>query len=441
MNNKTDKREAESNMCKQKSPFTIIPGDRSVSPLAAGGDFLKAEVTNTRLMGALGIHVIRLPLGEGFTEGTVPSEKPFPMQSYFHQLFYLDMEEYGFDDYRSYLVKPDDGETKADLEADLSELFGGLGGEWVEINEDEVIYLLKAAVKINRLYDEELPEGWEEYAPLLDSPSKLNPSEEYALWRKMCCKIATGEELVNYYIMRLTAKDYEACKILRWQGGNYHDLSLASPGTLYKNDIEEPTENAEGIKTSVSYISTSLIEDTAGYRIIRSETTVMGPLVTDFRIVSDMQIGEWEATNIMRKQEFDSLYKLKSSKDALMLLDYLNLAFPNSTKNSYRDGLLLMLFRENNHHVRNRNYRLDQDTIASIFVSESGDLIISGHQADEIEKLEKTIGGILQFAEIPFDAVGKYAFQDAALGHFLGYGTEIFSDFLEFIQFFAQEVR
>ena len=48
------------------SKFTVIEGNLIIDPLEAGGSFVSAEVTNTRLMGVIGVHILRDRGGDSF---------------------------------------------------------------------------------------------------------------------------------------------------------------------------------------------------------------------------------------------------------------------------------------------------------------------------------------------------------------------------------------
>ena len=75
--------------------------------------FVSAEITDTRLMGVVGLHIH----WEVKEAGDWNS---------FHQFFYFDAEEYGLDSYRSYR-----GEDEDEVENIIDSMFGGLGERWL----------------------------------------------------------------------------------------------------------------------------------------------------------------------------------------------------------------------------------------------------------------------------------------------------------------------
>ena len=104
-------------------------------------EFVSAYVTNTRLMGVIGMHIhFKLPDNE--------------MLDDFHQFFYFDAEEYGFETYRS--VVGNDQDKIKEIEGSL---IGGLGGEKVSLNFEEAKAILHEYVLFNVTRNLPLPEG------------------------------------------------------------------------------------------------------------------------------------------------------------------------------------------------------------------------------------------------------------------------------------------
>ena len=142
-----------------KPNFTIIEGGLSAPGASQQRRFMGAYVTNTRLMGVIGLYIHwRLEDQCGAPD--------------FHQFFYLDAEEYGFETYRSVL-----GNNVEEISSIEQTLIGGLGGRKEELTEREARYLLCEYVRFNQRRKLPLPDGLDEYGFLIESPTVLNPNE------------------------------------------------------------------------------------------------------------------------------------------------------------------------------------------------------------------------------------------------------------------------
>ena len=395
----------------------IIHGDVLLDPKEAGGEFVLAEATNTRLMGVVGIR-IRRRTDSGFRD----------------QLFYLDTEEYGLDDYESF--KEDS--TTEDVEMAIKRLFGGLGGHRVPISEKSAIYLICQASTLNIKNDIPLPDGIDEYAPILNSPVKLDPDEYSSLMGTICESPANDMGLVNYYIMRAVGLDSEAVSYLESPEGNFQRIELTEPGTLHRNDIEPVQPLGESSKSIKEYFSTSLIEDEKGYRLLRSKLETLGPKVISFSIISDMEVTGWEATNILRKDEFISYFRVGPHMIPL-IREWIERYHRDATVNDHPGGILYMLFHPNNNHVNRRIYRLDNDVEVNIYTKHNGEMLIAGASAHLVERAEADIVTSLRLSASDMTDKSRYIFTEPVLGLFLLGDDEIYDSFLDFLQIFTSK--
>ena len=104
--------------------LTLIKGTRD-EHLADIYRFVDAEVTDTRLMGVLGLHIHWL-VSEGFE------------QRHVHQFYYYDVVEIGLD-----FVASVNGNDGAKVSKELKADFGGLGAHMVPLSEAEARYLAR----------------------------------------------------------------------------------------------------------------------------------------------------------------------------------------------------------------------------------------------------------------------------------------------------------
>ena len=408
---------------KNSDYLQVIKGDLTLSPGMAGGEFLMAKATDTRLMGVVGVHIKRNQDGIEY-----------------HQLFYLDFEEYGFDDYKSHLIKTEG--DKLELIRDTNELFGGLGGKWHEITEKEAVYLIKSAAVLNQKYNEDYPDGDVEYLPILNAAIDMTETEQNAVLKKICLPSLSDYELVNYFIMRNVAMDMTGVDYLKANDMTFELIPMTVPGTLCKNDIVPKDEDFNPLASTREYVSTSLIDEDDRFRLILSEIAVTGPKVTGFRVISDMKISVWEASLIIRQQEYSTLYQIKRSSDSgsiTLIRNALRMIFLTSTESLHRDGKLYMVFRDNNKHVDSPNYRLDHDTVAAIYSGGDGEIVVAGYDLNNLRKVEIILEEIANKTGIPLVAIGRYVFPEATLGGFLADEYGQFANYLDFIQYFRDK--
>ena len=123
-----------------KPKLTVIEGGLSTSKINIGREFAGAYITNTRLMGVMGMYV-HWKLTE------------YPSCPDFHQFFYFDAEEYGFDSYRSVM-----GNKVEEIARIEQTMINGLGGRKIEISEREVRAILWHYMMFNRDRNLPLPE-------------------------------------------------------------------------------------------------------------------------------------------------------------------------------------------------------------------------------------------------------------------------------------------
>ena len=118
--------------------------------------FISAYVTDTRLMGVLGMYIHWRAADRGQTAD-------------FHQFFYFDAEETGFETYLG--LWSDDPQEVAEKER---ENCGGLGGKKINLTLTEARHILRHYLEFNRAHDLPMPPGKEEYLDLLKDLVPLN---------------------------------------------------------------------------------------------------------------------------------------------------------------------------------------------------------------------------------------------------------------------------
>jgi hypothetical protein len=147
--------------------FKVIRGGAVASIRNNTRTFKSAFVTDTRLMGVVGLYI-----------SWELSNKNY--KSDFHQFFYFDAEEYGFETYKGLI-----GDDEVALNVIEQTLIGGLGGSKVNVTEKEATYLVQKYTAMNKDLSIPMPEPLNEYSFLLGEPVLLSDKEQNVLMDKI----------------------------------------------------------------------------------------------------------------------------------------------------------------------------------------------------------------------------------------------------------------
>ena len=388
-----------------KDNFKVIRGGLLDSANTSRKTFVSAYVTNTRLMGVLGMYIhFELPDNKALFD--------------LHQFFYFDAEEYGFETYDS-VLGPDNGRV-SEIE---SSLIGGLGGEKVDLTLREAQFILQEYVRLNRKENIPMPEGIEEYDFLLKDDIRMTEPELYILMCKQCVEIDTPYELINYFLMRCFGKDFSAAAYLTTQDLELELFPDFKAGTFCKNTIDKGEEPN-------SYINESLVEFNDNYYVVVTHVTLAQMNISHYERISAFRVSSAEAAMMLSRSEFVSVYKMLSdTRDFVTTSTKLTLG---AMITKHDTGILYMIFHPNNKHVAKKEYRLNEDVLGMYFVSDSGQLISAAYSLDEIRQLEIDLGTSSFGRKLIPSA--KYEFQEPVLYEFIQSGFEDFELFVDAIK-------
>ena len=392
-------------MASDNVKFTVLEGGLSKTLSSENLTFRSAWITDTRLMGVVCMLI----------HWHLDDDSPYRD---FHQFFYFDVEEMGFD--RFEWVFGSDKEELAKVEASM---IGGLGGTKVMASQKEAVYLLKKYVRFNEEHSLELPDGEDKYNFMLTMDGDLTASEIAMLFDKSCIEPASKSELANYFIMRCFARDFECAAYL---SDNKIGLDLFpdyEPCTLYKNDLKfKHLDN--------TCLCESLIGNNEEYHIVRTELDFHNMRVSGYRKVSDMKISDTEAYMILSHSEFVTIY------DYSGLPEQFNRDTSKLTKNSMildeHGGKTFMIFYPDNGHVASKSYRLYNDLLGIYHLTGSNQLIVSASSLNSIRKLEvdltfSTVYTLLELKD-------SYEFNEPVLMQYLESDFSNFEDFISAIK-------
>ncbi|PAB59402.1 hypothetical protein [Anaeromicrobium sediminis] len=316
--------------------------------------FVKAMATNTRLMGVVGVYI---------------QWKDYE-QNNFHQLFHLDYEEFGIDNYKE--VIEDDI-----LKTEILKMMGGLGGELVEITLKEAKFLIKKAIEKNPFESEEWIEQIDNFH-MIDRDNELNEEEEILLLNKICIGLSNSNELINYYIMRSVGLDKDGIKYLSSNENEIHFVK--TPSILLKNTVEKIEED--------KYIVESIIDLNQKYKLVVSEMKLKNNKICNVEIKSEMRISPQEAAFSLRKREYIMLYLIKDKSKFLELIEKNK---PHSMINDYEGGTLITEFNSNNNHVKKDIYYLSGDIWGIYYITDSNQLVVGAYDEKKAAKINEEL--------------------------------------------------
>ena len=344
-----------------KSRFKVIKGNK-IQGIEKKYSFIEAHVTNTRLMGVLGLRVTwELDTSEIYT-----------------QFFHLDAEEYGFDDYTSIT-----NGSNEEIQTITSKTMGGLGGELVSITEKEARYLVKTFTAKNKQWRQSMPEPEWEYYFIIKEDVTLSKKEINDLWGKISENIQFPNQLINYFIMRAIGMDTDAVEYLT----DNKDLDykpVNKPATLLKNTIEVMEHDGE-----VSYITESVVDMGEHYKMVVSETYITennGLKIRSAEIKSVMNITSTEAAFSLGKKEYLLIFDIDDIWELLRLMD---LEKPHCMKHAYEAGYLFTEFNSTNDHVNQAIYYLNEDIYGVYYVTASEQLVVAAYSKDRVEEIKE----------------------------------------------------
>lgn len=388
--------------------FTLIKGGLDKVLESGSRKFISAYVTDTRLMGVVGMYV--------HWELDTKSEP-----TDFHQFFYFDIEEFGFETYKSVI-----GSDSAEIIFIERTLLSGLGGQNIPITEKEVYILVQEYAALNKQLSKPLPDGLSEYEFLLDAKISADADERAALFSKQCTPILSAYHAINYFLMRCFAKDFTAARALSTGDFELELFGEIPASTLCKNTIDDFKD-----ESGLSYICQSLLESNDNYVLLLSEVTVDENLkITSYQRRSTMRVSDSEAAMMLATPEFVTVYEMTDEPENadLILADLAR----NSLATVHENGKLFLAFNKNNDHVQKRIFRLNEDVYGLFYMTDFGQLIIASYSVAGIHGLEKSLRkSPLAGSLIP---TAKYEFKEPLLYEFIQSDFEDFDDFLDFIR-------
>ena len=359
-------------------------------------EFNFAKVTNSRLMGTMGLIISWNDKSDRIV-----------------QYFLLDAEGLGLADYVS-LKNP----TKDEAYREEERLMGGLGSDRIRIYKDEALFLVKYFGNKNYYYEKDLPGEVNEYIDIIEKyETDLTIKDIYP---KICKTIDDEIEFINYMTMRFIAWDRESLRYFseNEEISNMHITNIN--GTLLKNTVTS--------KGKDRYISEALYEDNDGYYTSRIAFSIYkkdGQFKIGSIMVTDKEpIFDFEVFDEISKPEFVSIYNINNVG---AFLDIFHKDNPFVLRSDMEDSVFFTRFNFNNNHVKNEVYVINNDIKAIYY--QIGDELFVGTYSDNDRKY---INKILQCNYKEYlDIKEELYFEENVLYDFVESGSDDFDDFLD----------
>lgn len=363
--------------------------------------FLTSCITNTRLMGAMGMHVHWEILGSQETEDL-------------HQFFYFDTEEYGLESYRA--VWSDDF---TEIDAIIHSMMDCLGGTEIMLTQRETAALLCEFAQFNQSHGLAMPTPYSEYQSMIRDAVPQTQEDRNRLMDKICEPVESIYQLIHYFMMRCFGRDFQAA---RWLTRGEIDIDLypeLPPLTLCRNTIDEGP--GEGV-----FLCESLIESNGHYQIMVSEITVEHLRITACRRRSGFPVSPQEAALQLARPEFVTVYELLDS-DKGIENDHLEMEF-HAMISTYENGRLFLSYYDHNRHVNKRIYRLGEDLSGIYYLTDSGQFLAASYTLPGIRHMERQLSASSMGSYLL--PVAKYEFKEPILYDFIESDYTDFEAFL-----------
>lgn len=362
-------------------------------------EFSFAKVTNSRLMGSIGLVI-----------SWVDKEDTF------YQYFLLDAEGLGIADYVS-LKNPI--RNKAYMEEER--LMGGLGSEKIRLTKEEALFLVKYFGNKNFYYEKDLPGNVDEYMEIIKNYE--TDLDIYDLYPKICKNIDEEVEFINYMTMRFIAWDREGLRYFseNEEISNMHITNVN--GTLLKNKVVD--------RGNGKYISEAIYEDNDGYYTCKIAFTIdkseKGFKIKSMLVTGKEYMYDYEVFDEISKHEFISIYSIldKNKIDDFTKTFYEDNPF--MLRSEMERGIFFTRFKFNNDHVKENTYVINNDIKAIYYQMGENFFVGTYGERDEVyvnKLLQSNYSDYINLEE-------KLYFEENALYDFVESESDDFDDFLD----------
>ena len=390
-----------------RNKLRVLPGGKS-EHLFADYRFISGEITDTRLMGVLGMHL--------------HWELPYPAaEPHLHQYYYYDIEELGLETYRTYA-----GDDPLAVELACKNLFGGLGARMKPLNERESRYLATEFISETKRKKQALPEEAVDLEFITRMPVFLSGEEQEELVAKILTEIRSDYQLIHYFLMRIFGMDLKGAAYLcapTFLSAGGPQTFLTEHSTFLRNTIEEYLDE----NGRLSYLCESLVETGNKHWLVISELEICEGRITTARRKSAFEISLYEASMMLSRWEYVTVYEILKDPDDFDI-EFTTYSL-GTMRTEHTNGEMFMEFKKDNNHVDQRVFNLSDDINCLYYLTDFGQLILAAYSLEAIGLMEDRLhGSSLSSAVFP---TARYQFQEPVLYEFAQSDYEDFEEFLK----------
>lgn len=363
--------------------------------------FMSCQATDTRLMGVVALKVT--------WRGREKS------RARYYQIIHLDYSEYGIDEYLEFECVPGTDtykQNKDDMNYYWDHFTGVMGGDTVNIPPSVMLRLIEMAIplagdNIDREYDDPGNAEFREYALMrldmmrsaLQKEGVMSAaSDPEEAMRAVSEKRLGSCAVINYFIMRLIDRDFDAAAMLSTIGrDSLEENELVQPGvqTLIKSSIKKSNEETDPPADGVShpyrckittlgrngyYHSTFVIYLSSDYR---SRDAV----ITQLDVGSVLKLSEYESAIQIARKEY--LTVIQCPDEIINGFDGRYIAPLAGVEPSVvPNGWLYTIYNKDNSHVNKTEYRLGDDVYGYALLNIGGELILMSNELTRINMLD-----------------------------------------------------
>ena len=364
-------------------------------------EFDTCQATDTRLMGVVAMKV-----------SWRGRENP---RSRYFQVIHLDYSEYGIDEYLEFECIPGSEtykENKDDMNYYWRHFTSVMGGNVISISADKMLRLIDMAMPlagddIDREYDNDENREFRSYAAVRlglmrdaleeEGFSAENCTPEDALRSASLRKLAACET-INYFIMRLVDRDFDAASLLSSiDQSELRKSELAGPGiqTLIKNSIKKSNRQtdppADGTSTPYRCRMTTLGRN--GYYHATFVTYLSGDyrakdsVVTQLDVGSVVKLSDYESAIQVSRREYLTVFEVPD--DILDGFDgrYIS-PLASCDPSVVPNGWLYTIYNKDNSHVNKAEYRIGDDVYGYALLSIGGEFVLMSNDMSRISMLD-----------------------------------------------------
>lgn len=408
--------------------FHVIKGGLQKKAQTASHRLISAWITDTRLMGVCCIKAHWL---------AEAGDDTFEM----FQFFYFDWQEYGLETYESFLGEPDLEMLEA-VETVEHSLAAGLGGKKNLITERELRFLVQSFAEFNAKRGIPMPQKSSEFDFLLKPQFNLSDEEQHSLICKECTKISSPMQVMNYFLMRCFARDFEGAKLLTKNYVRTDLFSEFAAADMLRNSIKEAPDDAGSnsdyyatssdtdfgtFNTRKTYTCESLLEFDAKYYLAATRITLEGRKVVKYERLSAFRISLWESSLMLTQPEYVTVYDVAGDLSGFDTKTFLLLK--TGLFSQHECGKLFSVFYPSNAHLAQSTYYMYDDLFGICYVLDSGQIVLASRSYENILKLEKELEESRYGPSLVL--VSKYEFNHSLIHDFVNRNYEDFEDFLK----------